>query len=47
MGWFVRVTPPRGNQLQLGGFKREEEAREWIARKSAAWLKEHESGKNG
>ncbi len=47
VGWFVRVTPPRGNQLQLGGFKREEEAREWIARKSAAWLKDYESGRNG
>jgi hypothetical protein len=32
VGWFVRVAPARGKQLQLGGFKREEEAREseWV-----------------
>jgi hypothetical protein len=49
-GWFVRVTlPRRGNgphpEPRLGGFKTESEARIWIARKSAAWLREYEGGR--
>jgi hypothetical protein len=40
-GWFVRVMLPRGEQPRLGGFNSEAEAREWIKRKSAAWLREH------
>jgi hypothetical protein len=44
-GWYVRITLPDGVGPQLGGFKTEDEAREWIARESAAWLKEYEGGK--
>ena len=46
-GWFVRVTPPVGKELQLGGFKTEDEARVWIAQKATAWLREHENGAGG
>jgi hypothetical protein len=42
VGWYVLVTRPLGPQQQLGGFNSESEARERIARKSAAWLKEHQ-----
>jgi hypothetical protein len=45
-GWYVLATLPRGTPIQLGSFRTEAEAREWIARKSAAWLKDHESGRN-
>ena len=38
-GWCVRVVLPNGKELDLGGFDTEFEAREWIVRKSAAWLK--------
>jgi hypothetical protein len=44
-GWCVRVKLPRGEGPQLGGFKTEDEARDWINRKSAAWLKEYEDGR--
>jgi hypothetical protein len=44
-GWYVLATPPKGTAAQLGGFKTEDEAREWIKRKSIAWLKEFEGGK--
>jgi hypothetical protein len=45
-GWFVRVMLPIGQQQpQLGGFKSEAEAKEWIERDSAEWLKGYESGK--
>ena len=44
-GWYVRATAPKRIPLQLGGFKTEEEAREWIKRKSLEWLKEFEGGK--
>ena len=41
-GWCVQVTLPYGINPKLGGFTTEEEAREWIARKSAErnrWLR--------
>ena len=44
-GWCVRAKPPKGTPALLGGFKTEEEAREWIKRKSPAWLKEFEGGR--
>ena len=37
--WHVKVMLPSGKQFSLGGFRSEVEAREWIVRKSAAWLK--------
>jgi hypothetical protein len=45
LGWYVRVVLPNGQQPQLGGFKVESEAREWIVRESAEWLKGYEGGK--
>jgi hypothetical protein len=41
LGWYVLVAPVRGQPRQLGGFNNETEAKEWITRKSAAWLKDH------
>lgn len=37
--WRIQVTLPSGEQKQLGSFNTEAEAKEWIAVKSAAWLK--------
>jgi len=41
-GWCVQVIAPGYPPIQLGGFKTEEEAKEWILRKSEQWLDEHE-----
>jgi hypothetical protein len=46
LGWFVQVTISHGPGPKLGGFKTEEDAREWIARESALWLKEYEGGRH-
>jgi hypothetical protein len=43
-GWYVLIKLPNGQHPQLGNFKTEAEAREWIARESAAWLKKFEGG---
>ncbi len=45
VGWYVRVTLPKGRQPQLGGFNTEAEAVSWIKRESADWLKGFEGGK--
>jgi hypothetical protein len=37
-GWQVRATIPTGKQVFLGSFNTQAEAREWIERKSSAWL---------
>ena len=34
-----------GTAVLIGSFKTEEEAREWIKRKSAEWLKEFDGGR--
>jgi hypothetical protein len=44
-GWFVLVILPKVPPLQLGGFKTEEEAKDWVLRKSKGWLKEYEGGR--
>ncbi|MGA2793063.1 MAG: hypothetical protein ABSE69_05945 [Roseiarcus sp.] len=44
-GWYVQVILPKLPPLQLGGFKTEEEAKEWVLRKSKGWLKEYEGGR--
>jgi len=44
-GWYVLVKLPQGPQPQLGGFNSQAEAQDWIARKSAAWLKDYQNGK--
>jgi hypothetical protein len=38
-GWYVRITLPHGEKIQINEFKTETEAKNWIADKSAAWLK--------
>jgi hypothetical protein len=43
--WYVLVTLPDAKELRIGGFKTEANAREWIARSSAAWIKEHNERK--
>jgi hypothetical protein len=37
-GWQVRASLPSGKQVFIGSFNNEVEAREWIVRKSDAWL---------
>ena len=44
-GWYVHVVLPSMPPLQLGGFKTESEAIEWVTRKSKAWLKDYQNGK--
>jgi hypothetical protein len=40
-GWYVQVVYSDRPPLQLGGFNTEEEAKEWVAKEAATWLKEH------
>ena len=40
-GWYVQAIIPGVPPIQLGGFKTEEEAAEWVRRKSRAWLEDH------
>jgi hypothetical protein len=44
-GWYVKAILPNAPPLQLGGFKTEDEAIEWVTLKSKAWLKEYQDGK--
>lgn len=44
--WYVRAAPVDGGELRIGGFKTEAEARHWIAKSSAAWVKEHGERRN-
>jgi hypothetical protein len=37
-GWQVRASLPSGKQVFIGSFNNEVEAKEWIVRKSDAWL---------
>jgi hypothetical protein len=46
-GWIVRVELPRGLTRLVDGFKSEQQAKDWIKRDSAAWLKRVEGGKFG
>jgi hypothetical protein len=39
-GWYVQLLIPGLPPLQLGGFKTEAEAAEWVRHKSKAWLEE-------
>ena len=43
--WYVLVTLPDAKELRIGGFKTEADARAWIAKSSAAWIKEHNQRK--
>jgi hypothetical protein len=40
-GWYVQVVIPGIPPIQLGGFKTEDEAKEWVRWKSQMWLDEH------
>ena len=46
-GWYVQFVYSDKPPLQLGGFKTEEEAKEWVSDKSAAWLKERAEDRYG
>jgi hypothetical protein len=39
-GWRVAATWPDGRFKEIGGFKNEAEANEWIASRFQAWLDE-------
>jgi hypothetical protein len=41
-GWYVQAMVPGVPPIQLGGFKTEEEAAEWVRRKSKGWLEQHQ-----
>jgi hypothetical protein len=43
--WYVQVVFHDVPPLQLGGFKSEEEAKDWVTHKSDAWLKTYANGK--
>ena len=44
-GWYVRVTLPHGEQIQMNEFMTETEAKNWITDKSAVWLKKYRGGR--
>jgi hypothetical protein len=44
-GWYVQVVFFDAPPYQLGGFRTEEEAKEWIVRESAAWLRTYWDGR--
>jgi hypothetical protein len=44
-GRYVLIKLPNGQQPQLGNFRTETEAREWIEHESAAWLRKFEGGR--
>jgi hypothetical protein len=37
-GWYVQVVYRVAPPFQLGGFKTEEEAKDWVRHSSAQWL---------
>jgi hypothetical protein len=45
IGWYVRVTLPHGEEIQINEFPTWADARVWIAEKSAAWLKKFRGGR--
>jgi hypothetical protein len=45
--WYVQVVFHDAPPLQLGSFKTEEEANDWVTHKSDAWLEAYANGKNG
>jgi hypothetical protein len=44
--WNVRVTLQHGERILIGEFMTEVTALEWIAEKSAAWLKKYRGGRS-
>ena len=47
IGWYVRLTLPGRAPPHIGNFKTEAEAREWIEKHSAGWLKGYTGGTHG
>lgn len=46
-GWYVRLTRRAMLPQQIGDFKTEAEAREWIGAEAAKWLERFGAGKPG
>ena len=40
--WSVAATWPNGCFEEIGGFKNESDANEWVAKEFQAWLDDHE-----
>ena len=40
-GWYIQVVFHDVPPLQLGGFKTEDEAKDWVRYSSAQWLNAH------
>jgi hypothetical protein len=40
-GWYVQVIIPGVPPIQLGGFKTEEEAKDWVRWQSQMWIDDH------
>ena len=45
VGWSIQVLKAGHPPYQLGGFKTEAEAVDWVQRKSATWLKDNPDGR--
>ena len=43
-GWYVQAVFHNAPPLQLGGFKTEDEAKDWVKHNSAHWLNAREYG---
>ena len=46
LGWYVQVVFHGAPPLQLGGFKTEDEAKDWIKHNSAHWFDAHSHDRN-
>jgi len=44
-GWYVQVIFSDLPPLQLGGFRTEQEAKDWITQESARWLSSYLDGR--
>jgi hypothetical protein len=44
-GWYVRVTLPHGEKININNFNSEIAAIEWIASKGSHWLREYRAGR--
>jgi hypothetical protein len=44
-GWYVRVTLPHGETIDINNFNSENAAIEWIASKGSHWLRKYRAGR--
>jgi hypothetical protein len=44
-GWYVRATLPHGEQILVKSFETEGDAKDWIAKRSEAWVKKYRGGR--